>query len=139
MTAHNAKGMRCIGAVLVLLLQVQTLPPPYPRDGTTKLLENDRVIVWDVSWLQQAYPVHRHVYDYTGVYYTNGDRIIVSDRGARSRTTSVAWDTFFYRRGVTHSEEGASDDPLRGVFLEFKESDPLGVVDTDTKHAGVSR
>jgi hypothetical protein len=122
--------MRFIAVALVLLIQSQTLPPPYPRDGTTKLLENDRVIVWDVSWLQQAYPVHRHVYDYTGVYYTNGDRIIVSDRGVRSRTTSVAWDTFFYRRGVTHSEEGASDDPLRGVFLEFKEPDPHGVVDT---------
>jgi hypothetical protein len=123
--------MRFLGAVLLLLLQVQTLPPPYPRDGTTKLLENDRVIVWDVSWLQQAYPVHRHVYDYAGVYYTNGDRIIVSERGARSPTTSVAWDTFFFRRGVTHSEEGASDDPLRGVFLEFKEPNALGVVDTD--------
>jgi hypothetical protein len=125
--------MRLIAAALMLLLQTQTLPPPYPRDGTTKLLENDRVIVWDVSWLQQSYPVHRHVYDYTGVYYTNGDRIIVSERGARSPSTSVAWDTFFFRRGVTHSEEGASDDPLRGVFLEFKEPDPLGVVDSDTK------
>ena len=123
--------MRLIGAVLVLLIQVQPLPPPYPRDGTTKLLENDRVIVWDVSWLQQAYPVHRHFYDYAGVYYTNGDRIIVSERGARSRTTSVAWDTFFFRRGVTHSEEGASNDPLRGVFLEFKEPDAPGVVLTD--------
>ena len=124
--------MSFIGAVLLLLIQSQTLPPPYPRDGTTKLLENGRVIVWDVSWLQQAYPVHRHVYDYAGVYYTNGDRIIVSERGARSPTTSVAWDTFFFRRGVTHSEEGASDSPLRGVFLEFKEPAPLGVVDTDT-------
>jgi hypothetical protein len=47
----------------------------------------------------------------------------------------VAWDTFFYRRGVTHSEEGASDDPLRGVFLEFKEPNALGVVDTDTNTA----
>ena len=124
--------MRFLGALLVLLLQSQTFPPPYPRDGVTKLLENDRVIVWDVSWLQHAYPVHRHVYDYTGVYYTNGDRIIVSDRGVRSPTSSVAWDTFFYRRRVTHSEEGASDDPLRGVFLEFKEPAPLGVLDTDT-------
>jgi len=124
--------MRFIAAALVLLIQSQTLPPPYPRDGTTKLRENDRVIVWDVSWLQQAYPVHRHVYDYAGVYYTKGDRIIVSERGVRSPTTSVAWDTFFFRRGVTHSEEGASDDPLRGVFLEFKEPNPLGVLDTDT-------
>ena len=117
---------------MLLLSGLRPLPPPYPRDGTTKLFENDRVIVWDVSWLRQAYPVHRHVYDYSGVYYTNGDRIIVSERGARSRTTSVAWDTFFFRRGVTHSEEGASDDPLRGVFLEFKEPAPLGVVVTDT-------
>src|SRR5438876_3905336 len=122
--------MRFIAAALVLFIQAQTLPPPYPRDGTTKLFQNDRVIVWDVTWLQQAYPVHRHVYDYTGVYYTDGDRIIVSERGARSRTTSTAWETFFYRRGVTHSEEGASDDPLRGVFVEFKEPAAPGIVDT---------
>jgi hypothetical protein len=32
---------------------------------------------------------------------------------------------------VTHSEEGASDDPLRAVFVEFKEPNALGVVDTD--------
>ena len=122
--------MRFIAATFVLFIQAQTLPPPYPRDGTTKLFENDRVIVWDVTWLQQAYPVHRHVYDYSGVYYTNGDRIIVSERGARSRTTSPAWETFFYRRGVAHSEEGASDDPLRGVFVEFKEPAALEAVDS---------
>jgi hypothetical protein len=127
--------MRLTIIALVLLLQSQPLPPPYPRDGTTKLYENDRVIVWDVSWLQQAYPVHRHIYDYSGVYYTNGDRVIISESGARSRTSSVAWDTFFYRRGVTHSEEGASNDPLRGVFVEFKEPDPSGVVDTNASAA----
>jgi hypothetical protein len=116
--------------LLTLLFQVQPLPPPYPRDGTTKLFENDRVIVWDVSWLQHAYPVHRHIYDYTGVYYTNGDRIIVSERGVRSPTSSVAWETFFLRRGVTHSEEGASDEPLRGVFVEFKEPEPQNLSTT---------
>ena len=30
------------------------------------------VVVWDVAWLRQAYPVHRHTYDYAGVYYTRG-------------------------------------------------------------------
>ena len=49
----------------------------------------------------------------------------------------MAWDTFFYRRGVTHSEEGASDEPLRGVFLEFKEPAALGVVDTETNSPAV--
>ena len=52
----------------------QTFPQPFDREGATKVMENDRVIVWDVSWLQRAYPTHRHLYDYAGVYYTSGDR-----------------------------------------------------------------
>jgi hypothetical protein len=124
--------MRTLMLALMFFAQAQTYPPPYPRPGTTKILENDRVIVWNVSWLKQAYPVHRHVYDYAGVYYTSGDRFIVSEQGTRSPTRSVAWDTFVLPRGITHSEEGASDEPLRGVFLEFKEPQPLGTVDART-------
>jgi hypothetical protein len=124
--------MRTLTLTLLLFAQAQMYPPPYQRPGTTKLLENDRVIVWDVSWLRQAYPTHRHVYDYAGIYYTNGDRIIVSEQGVRSPTSSVAWDTFSLPRGITHSEEGASEQPLRGVFLEFKEPQPLGTVDAST-------
>src|SRR5690242_1998551 len=107
----------------------QTLPHPFDREGATKVLENDRVIVWDVSWLQRAYPTHRHVYDYAGVYYTSGDRVVVSPEGVRSPTHSSAWDTFFYRRDVTHSEEGVGMEPLRAVFLELKESAPVGAAD----------
>jgi hypothetical protein len=124
--------MRTLTLTLLLLAQAQAYPPPYPRAGTTKLLESARVVVWDVSWLKQAYPTHRHIYDFAGVYYTNGDRIIVSEQGARSPTSSIAWDTFFLRRGLTHSEEGASEQPLRGVFVEFKEPQPLGAIDTRT-------
>ena len=124
--------MRTLTLTLLLFAQAQTYPPPWPRAGTTKLLENARVIVWDVSWLRQAYPTHRHVYDYAGIYYTNGDRIIVSEQGVRSPTSSIAWDTFSLPRGITHSEEGASEQPLRGVFLELKEPQPLNTVDPRT-------
>jgi hypothetical protein len=127
--------MRFAVALLAFLVQAQVLPPPFPRDGVTKLIENDRVVVWDVAWLKQSYPTHRHLYDYAGVYYTSGDRIIVSERGTRSPSSTAAWDTFFFRRGVTHSEEGASAEPLRAVFVEFKEPDPLGAVDADAKTA----
>jgi len=124
--------LRTLVLGLLFLAQAQTYPPPYPRPGTTKVMENDLVIVWDVSWLKQAYPTHRHVYDYAGIYYTDGDRIIVSERGARSPTHSVAWDTFSLQRGITHSEEGASEQPLRGIFLEFKQPQPVGTPDTRT-------
>src|ERR1700749_4326384 len=114
----------------------QTLPQPFDREGATKVLENDRVIVWDVSWLQRAYPTHRHLYDYAGVYYTSGDRVIVSPEGVRRPTHTSAWDTFFFRRGVTHSEEGARAEPLRAVFLERKEPAPVGTADTAAEGLG---
>jgi hypothetical protein len=114
----------------------QTFPQPFDREGATKLLENDRVIVWDVSWLQQAYPTHRHVYDYAGVYYTSGDRVVVSPQGVRSPTHSTAWDHFFFRRSVTHSEEGVGTEPLRAVFLELKEGAPVGAADTASTGLG---
>jgi hypothetical protein len=124
--------MRTLTLAFLLFAQAQTYPLPFDRPGTTKLLSNDRVDVWDITWLQQAYPTHRHIYDFAGVYYTSGDRIIVSEKGVRSPTSSIAWDTFFLRRGITHSEEGASEQPLRGVFVEFKEPQPLGAVDART-------
>ena len=114
----------------------QTFPQPFDRDGATKVLENDRVIVWDVSWLARAYPTHRHLYDYAGVYYTNGDRVVVSPEGVRSPTHSTAWSTFFFRRGVTHSEEGVGTDTLRAVFLELKEPAPVGAANTASTGLG---
>ncbi|GAB2987539.1 hypothetical protein GCM10027049_29380 [Mucilaginibacter puniceus] len=114
----------------------QTYPGPFDRDGANKVLENDRVIVWEVSWLPKAYPTHQHQYDYAGVYYTNGDRVVVSPQGQRSPTHSTAWDTFFYRRGVTHSEEGVGTDVLRAVFLELKEPAAQGGATTASTGLG---
>lgn len=113
--------MRVLLATLALLLLSQELPPPYPRAGTTKMFENDRVVVWNISWLRQSYPQHRHPYDMTGVYYTTGDRIIISPEGERRAAHTEAWNITFQRVGLTHAEEGASDEPLRSVFVEMKQ------------------
>jgi hypothetical protein len=127
--------MRWMIAVLALLVQATPLPPAYPRPGTTKLFENARVQVWDITWLKQTYPLHRHLYDLTGVYYTDGDRTIVSEAGERRPVHTTAWDTAFQLKGVTHIEEGASDAPLRAVFAELKEPSATGAMDTATTPA----
>jgi hypothetical protein len=114
--------MRWIAATALVLLQAGELPAPYPRPGTTKLFENTRVVVWDISWLKQQYPLHRHVRALVGVYYSPGDRTIISTEGARRPVTTAAWQTVFQQAGVTHVEEGASDIPLRAVFVEMKEA-----------------
>lgn len=104
----------------------QELPPPYPRPGVTRMFENADLVVWNISWLKQAYPVHRHRWDLVGVYYTDGDRIIVSTEGERRPVHTDAWNTAFQLSGVTHAEEGASDQPLRAVFVEIKKKGAYG-------------
>ena len=49
---------------------------------------------------------------------------------------TAAWDTAFQLKGVTHIEEGASDIPLRAVFVEMKEPAASGAIDTATTPAG---
>jgi hypothetical protein len=95
-------------------------PPAYPRDGAIKMLENEHVIVWDIRWLKQDYPIHRHRYDHTGVYYSPGDRIITSTEGEAREVHTDAWNISFQLAGVTHTESGISDEPLRAVFIQIK-------------------
>src|SRR5687768_1964977 len=120
--------MGCVNVFVLLLVivagQAAELPPPFPRPGTTKLLENDVVAVWDVSWLKQKYPLHTHRYDLVGVSYVEGDRIITQgDRPGRLVNTK-AWVFQTNRANVTHVEEGASDPPMRAVLIEVKPPAP---------------
>ena len=106
-------------------------PPAYPRDGAIKMLENKHVIVWDISWLKQDYPIHRHRYDHTGVYYSPGDRIITSTEGEAREIHTDAWNISFQLAGVTHTESGISDEPLRAVFIQIKRP-VAGAIETNS-------
>ena len=126
---HPARWLAVAGVGFLALMghtvghaQTTPLPSAYPRPGATLLFENARVLVWDIAWLKQQYPLHRHAYDLVGVYYTTGDRSIVSVDGSRRPVSTKAWETAFQKSGVTHVEEGTSDSPLRAVFVELKET-----------------
>jgi hypothetical protein len=108
----------------LLATQAAELPPPYPRPGTTKILENDAVAVWDVSWLKQKYPLHTHRYDLVGISYAEGDRIITQGDAPGRLVPTKAWVFQMNRAGVTHVEEGASDPPMRAVQIEVKSPAP---------------
>jgi hypothetical protein len=116
--------LNVIGVTAVLVMQAAELPPPFPRPGTTKLLENDAVAVWDVSWLKQKYPLHTHRYDLIGISYAEGDRIITQGDAPGRLVPTKAWVFQTNRAGVTHVEEGASDPPMRAVLIEVKSPGP---------------
>src|SRR5580765_86181 len=89
--------MKVSGLITLLLMGVlvasaQTdLPPPFPRTNATKLLDTDRITVWDVVWPKgQPTAMHRHVYDQVGTYYARGGRLITTPDGvARTTITEV--------------------------------------------------
>ena len=119
--------MRVLNVIVVtamLAAQAAELPPPFPRPGTTKILENDAVAVWDVSWLKQQYPLHTHRYDLIGISFAEGDRIITQGAGPGRLVPTKAWVFQTNRAGVTHVEEGASDPPMRAVLIEVKSPGP---------------
>jgi hypothetical protein len=115
--------------VLVMLFAVlgqaaPQYPPPYPRPGTTRVIENDVIAVWDVAWLKQKYPLHTHRYDLIGVSYVEGDRIITQGDAPGRLSHTKAWVFQSNVAGNTHVEEGASDPPMRAILMEVKAPPP---------------
>jgi quercetin dioxygenase-like cupin family protein len=123
--------MRLIAALMLwFLLGGQTYPPPYPRSGTKALIDNARAQVWDVSWPKgQPSALHRHLYDMTGLYYWPGDRIITAVDGSTRNISTKAGQIQWQLKGITHIEEGTSEDPLRAVMIELKGDGPSHKVD----------
>ena len=115
-------------ACVVALSAQSALPPPFPRANATRLLDNDRMTVWDIAWPKgQPTVMHRHPYDQVGTYYAAGGRLITpADAPARATNTAVgALSTT--RKGTTHIEEGNTDPPLRAVFIELKRETASGL------------
>ena len=105
----------------------QDYPPAFPRPNATRLLENEQITVWDIVWPEgQPSPLHRHVYDQVGTYYQAGGRVITSLDGTKRNAMTAVGALSTTRRGTTHIEEGASDPPLRAVFIELKQDGPSG-------------
>src|SRR6187401_2599927 len=110
----------------------QELPPPFPRTNATRLLENDRINVWDIVWPKgQPTALHRHIYDQVGTYYARGGRIIRTPDGQARTTVTEVGSLSTTRKGTTHIEEGNTDPPLRAVFIELKHETASGLPDAD--------
>jgi hypothetical protein len=95
-------------------------PNAFPRPGNKKILENDRVIVWDYTWTPgQPTPMHFHDKDVVVVYLKDGLLKSTTLDGQSVVNTLSAGLTKFNVRDRTHTEtlvEGAS----RAIITELK-------------------
>jgi hypothetical protein len=127
--AFTRRQFVAAGSVLAISAAVgaQTYPPAFPRPTAKKLVETDRIVVWDIVWPKgYATPLHRHLYDQVGTYYATGGRIITTPEGEKRSSTTPVGALSTTKKGTTHIEEGASDPPLRAVFIEMKKDTGSG-------------
>lgn len=118
--------MKALLPLLLTLLpaSAQELPHAFPRDGATQIFDNDRVTIWDVTWIKgKPSPMHRHKYDLVGVYLV-GSPITVTMPDGTSRESSVDEGfVLFQPKGVTHIEEGAvEENPRHAILVDLKEA-----------------
>jgi len=96
------------------------LPLAFPREGSKKLLENDRVIVWDYTWTPGKPTVlHFHDKDVVVVYMEKGElKSTTSDGQVTTRPVSFG-NTNFNARNRAHREELVKGK-ARAIVVELK-------------------
>jgi len=111
----------------VAFTAAQQLPPAFPREGAKKILENDRVIVWDMQLRKgQRAAMHTHPYDIVSVTLTPGGHQDNGADGVSEDRMFKMGDVRFTPKGRTHFEVGLTDPPRRAIVTELKPVAPGG-------------
>jgi hypothetical protein len=80
-------------------------PLAFPRPGVKKLLENERVIVWDYTWTPGvATPMHFHDKDVVVIFLEDGDLKSTTPDGQDVVTAYTSPTVRFNARGRIHTE-----------------------------------
>jgi hypothetical protein len=95
-------------------------PPAFPRPGVKKLLENDRVIVWDYTWtLGVATPMHFHDKDVVVLFLEDGELRSTTPDGQAQVTAYTSGTVRFNTRNRTHAETLVRGQQ-RAIITELK-------------------
>ena len=82
-----------------------TYPLGFPRPGSKKIFENERVIVWDYTWQPNApTPMHFHDKDVVVVFLDDGDLKSTTPDGQETLNPSKPGTVRFNLGGRTHTE-----------------------------------
>jgi len=115
----------------------QKWPPQFPREGATKLFENDQIIVWEQVGRPKTPFVHKHIRDIL-TFAVEPGRVDVLGPDLKpivSSSTTGATQRLYpgERGGLTFTKAGlgphaeASPDPTkipRSIFVEIKGTEP---------------
>src|SRR5882672_2965448 len=87
------------------LANTSGLPEGFPRPGANKVLENDRVVVWDYTFVAgQPSPMHFHSRDVVTIYTDDGAVTATTPAGETTVNDHFAGEIKFNPRNRAHTE-----------------------------------
>jgi len=96
------------------------LPPGFPRPGSKKVLETDKVRVWNYAWVPgKPTPMHFHNTEIVVAYLGNGDVAATTPDGKKTVTHHNPGDIVFNLANRSHAEELVKGE-MSGIMLELK-------------------
>jgi hypothetical protein len=110
-------------------------PPQFPREGATKLFENEHVIVWEQVGRPKDAFVHKHIRDILNFGIDPGGGIAVLNADGSKGGASGFTQTIYNRapNGITYTKAGLGPHaevvtdparPGRSIFVEIKGTEP---------------
>jgi hypothetical protein len=95
--------------------------PAFPRPRVKKLLESDRIVVWDYTWVKgQPTPPHFHDKDLMIVYLADGAIQSVTPDGKATQNEFKFAEARFNQGNRAHYEEYVRGDGPRAIITELK-------------------
>ena len=95
-------------------------PPAFPRPGSKKVLDNDRVVVWDYTWRPGVpTPMHYHDKDVVVVYRYDGSLKSTTPNGESVVNDNKFGMVRFNKRDRVHFEELVKGNQS-AIILELK-------------------
>ena len=96
------------------------LPPAFPRPGSKKMFENDKVRVWNYSWVPgKPTAMHFHDTEVVVTYLQDGDVASTTPDGKTQVNHRKAGDIVYNLANRRHSEEVVKGEQS-GIMLELK-------------------
>ncbi len=115
-------------AIMVDLKDLKVEPMPlkpgtvtsFPREGARDAIDNDRVRLWDYTWLpKKPTPMHLHDTDTVEIFFEPGTIVSKTAEGKEETYVAAFKQARFVPRGRRDSEEATSGSP-RAIVIELK-------------------
>jgi len=97
------------------------VPGAFPREGAVKLLENDRIAVWDYTWKpERPVPLHLDNLASVAVFLVGGTIRSVSDGQGIRETVRADADAVYSSASPEPHAESAVDGSPRAIVIQLK-------------------